>query len=311
MNVGVLFLAAVLSAQLDTVTLMIGDQTDLHLSATLEANEQVIFPQYDKMLIEGIEIVDKTLVDTAKLKDGRVQLNQYLTITSFKDSLFYIPPVPFLVDGDTVFASEGLSLNVVQPFELDSTEVIADIKPIYKAPIWWWGIIRWVLLAIGLGLLGWLAYYLYNKYKRKSLGINTIEPVELRPADEVALEKLDIIKQEKIWQQGQNKEYHTQLTDVLREYIQRRFNIVTFERTSDEVLNDLRSNQRDEIEQPLFLKLKTLFQTSDLVKFAKWQTTPAENEGLLSDAYQFVKDTTIVTPEVEPNDEQKEEEEVL
>ena len=40
--------------------------------------------------ITGIEIVDRTIVDTIKMSDGRLQLNQYLTLTSFKDSLFAI-----------------------------------------------------------------------------------------------------------------------------------------------------------------------------------------------------------------------------
>ena len=130
-------LALVVSAAIDSTTLFIGDQADLHLRATCEVGEQVQMPKLDKQLISGIEIVDKTIVDTTVLNDGRVQYNQYLTLTSFEDSLFYIAPLPFVSGDDTVW-SESLMLNVVQPFEMDSADMaIIDIKGIYNAPIWW------------------------------------------------------------------------------------------------------------------------------------------------------------------------------
>ena len=83
-------LALVVSAAIDSTTLFIGDQTDLHLRATSEVGEQVQMPVLGEQLIPGIEIVDRTIVDTTTLSDGRVQYNQYLTLTSFVDSLFYI-----------------------------------------------------------------------------------------------------------------------------------------------------------------------------------------------------------------------------
>ena len=286
-------LALIVSATLDSTTLFIGDQTDLHLRATGEVGEQVTMPMLDKELIPGVEIVDRTIVDTLTLKDGRVQYDQYLTLTSFEDSLFYIAPLPFVSGDDTVW-SDGLTLNVVQPFEMDTTDMaITDIKGVYKAPIWWWGIFRWVLLALllaGVGVAGYyLITYLQNR-KREEQGNDVItEP--LRPAEEVALEKLDAIKEKKIWQQGQVKEYYTQLTDVVREYIARRFEVSSVEQTSDETLRDIRpllSERKD-----LYDQLRKMLTLADLVKFAKWSTTPDENELSLRNAYTFVKETTI------------------
>ena len=286
-------LALIVSATLDSTTLFIGDQTDLHLRATSEVGEQVTMPMLDKELIPGVEIVDRTIVDTLTLKDGRVQYDQYLTLTSFEDSLFYIAPLPFVSGDDTVW-SDGLTLNVVQPFEMDTTDMaITDIKGVYKAPIWWWGIFRWVLLALllaGVGVAGYyLITYLQNR-KREEQG-NDVITVPLRPAEEVALEKLDAIKEKKIWQQGQVKEYYTQLTDVVREYIARRFEVSSVEQTSDETLRDIRpllSERKD-----LYDQLRKMLTLADLVKFAKWSTTPDENELSLRNAYTFVKETTI------------------
>lgn len=286
-------LALVVSAAIDSTTLFIGDQTDLHLRATCEVGEQVQLPVVAEDLIPGIEVVDRTIIDTTTLDDGRVQYNQYLTLTSFQDSLFYIEPLPF-VSGDDTLWSESLMLNVVQPFEMDSTDMaITDIKGIYKAPIWWWGILRWVLLALaiaGIGIGGYyLITYLRSRYGDKAEEVVATEP--LRPAEEVALEKLDAIREQKIWQAGQVKEYHTQLTDVVREYIARRFDVSSTEQTSDETLRAMRlllSEQKD-----LYEQLRKMLSLADLVKFAKWTTTPDENEKSLRDAYTFVKETTI------------------
>jgi hypothetical protein len=287
-----MILALVVSAAIDSTTLFIGDQTDLHLRATCEAGEQVQLPMLDKQLISGVEIVDRTIVDTTILSDGRVQYNQYLTLTSFEDSLFYIEPLPFVSGEDTVW-SESLMLNVVQPFEIDSTDMaITDIKGIYRAPIWWWGIWRWVLLSIAIAGVGVGGYYLITYLRRRTGNINeTMTPIEpLRPADEVALEKLDIIREQKIWQTGQIKEYHTQLTDVVREYIARRFDVSSTEQTSDETLRAMRpllNNQKE-----LYEQLRKMLTLADLVKFAKWSATPDENELSLRSAYAFVKETT-------------------
>ena len=288
-----MILALIVSATLDSTTLFIGDQTDLHLRAIGEVGEQVIMPVLDKELIPGVEIVDRTIVDTLSLKDGRVQYDQYLTVTSFEDSLFYIAPLPFVSGDDTVW-SEGLTLNVVQPFEMDTTDMaITDIKGVYKAPIWWWGIFRWVLLALLLAGVGVAGYYLitYLQSRKREEEGNEVVTEPLRPAEEVALEKLDAIKEKKIWQQGQVKEYHTQLTDVVREYIARRFEVSSVEQTSDETLRDIRPllNERKD----LYDQLRKMLTLADLVKFAKWSTTPDENELSLRNAYSFVKETAI------------------
>ena len=296
-----LLLAIIVSASIDSTTLMLGDQTDMHLQATIDAQEQVSFPVYDHLLQGDIEIIDRTIVDTITLEDGRKQLHQYLTITSFTDSLYTIHPIPF-VSGNDTFWSESMALNVIQPFEVDSSLAITDIKDIEKAPIWWWGIFRWIVLVIALIGAGIGVYYLVRWLKSKEQE-EIINPELLRPADEVALEKLNAIKEQKIWKEGKHKEYHTQLTDVIREYVNRRYEINSTEKTSDETLRALKPIFRDQRE--LFQRLEKMLQIADLVKFAKWHTTPDENEQGLQTAYDFVNETKEILAE---NKEEKEEE---
>ena len=292
-----ILLAIVVSASIDSTTLMIGDQTDLHLSVTHEAGEQVEWPVFGEQLQEGIEIVDKTIVDTLQLSDGRIQEHQYLTLTSFKDSLFSIEPIA-VVSGSDTFFTEPMALNIVQPFEVDSSLAITDIKDIEKAPIYWWGIIRWILLALalaGLAIGGYYGWQWYRKHRKKEE--EPVDPELLRPADEVALEKLDAIKEAKIWKDGKIKEYQTELTDVVREYISRRFDVQSTEKTSDETLKEVKpllvnGDLALEDGKELYERLSKMLRTADLVKFAKWHTTPDENESALTTAYDFVKETS-------------------
>lgn len=289
-----LLLSIVVAATMDSTTIMIGDQTDLHLQATLDREAKVEFPVYGKHLIDGIEIVDRTIIDTVRLKDGKLQMNQYLTVTSFKDSLFVMEGIPFTVDGETLM-SAPVSLNVVQPFEVDTTMAITDIKPIQKAPIWWWGIIRWILIiAVVLGLLIGMWYAAMHLSPRQLATIPAPKQPE-RPAEEIALEKLNAIREQKKWQEGKVKEYHTELTDAVREYIGRRFMVHSSEKTSDDTLRELKPMMQEQ--RDLYERLSKMLQLADLVKFAKWTTTPDENEQALNTAFDFVNETTPKTAE--------------
>ena len=313
---GNLLLAIVVSTSIDSTMLMIGDQTAMHLQVTHEANEQVQLPVFGETLQDGIEIVDRSAIDTTTLPDGRLQLSQELMLTSFKDSLFSIAPIA-IASGEDTFWTDPMALNVIQPFEVDSSLAITDIKDIERAPIYWWGIIRWILLVVlscGLIALGFWLWRKYDKYRKPEE--EQIDPELLRPADEVALEKLDEIKAQKIWKDGKIKEYQTELTDVVREYIGRRFGVQSTEKTSDETLRELEpilvKGQGDKVQctkeegKVLYDRLKKMLQLADLVKFAKWHTTPDENESALTTAYDFVNETKEVPSDEVPSTKEEE-----
>lgn len=288
-------LALIVSASIDSTTLCIGDQSDMHLRAICDKGEKVIFPQLEKEVIPGVEIISKSDVQSQVLEDGRVQYDQTLTVTSFNDSLFYVKPLPFVSNGDTVL-SNGISLNVVQPFQLDSTDIaITDIKSVYKAPVWWWGILRWVVLAlviIGLIVGGYfLMLYLQKRNKLRAGVIDNTPAEPTRPAHEIALERLDTIRDEMLWTKGQVKEYHTQLTDVVREYIALRFGVSSTEKTSDTTLQEMRPLLVEYTD--VYNQLHSMLTLADYVKFAKFIPSTMENEQSLRYAYDFVRLTAV------------------
>lgn len=291
-----LLLAIVFSASIDSTQMVMGEQTRMHVEMTCDADAPVALPDFELQMPMGVEVVKAGTIDTVKRNDGQVQVSQDLTLTSFRDTVYTLQPYVATITGDTVRA-ERMQLEITRPEGIEQMQDMNDIKDIEYVPIWWWDVTKWILLGFGIVLLcvgGYFLYLLLEKNRKPEQA----PAVPLRPADEVALEKLDIIKAEKIWQAGKVKEYHTELTDVVREYIGRRFEVHSTEKTSDETLREMKPL----IDRDLYGRLSKMLQLADLVKFAKWETTPEENEMALTTAYDFVNETKIVNDENDGND---------
>jgi len=292
------------NARLDSTVIWIGSQAHLTFEVSQQPKQKVIMPIFSDTIVGGLEVVDAVKTDTVKSPDGHIQVTQHYTVTSFKDSLLYIPPYPFISNGDTVW-SKSLSLKVIQPFKIDTaSNKIADIKPVFEPKFNWLSFFLRILLGLAIIALLVLLYVLYKKYLQKAPVLNDQEQKLLLPPHIVALNQLDKIKNEKSWQQGRYKEYHTELTDVVREYIERVFSIKSMEMTSDEILDQLRKLRLEQ--KSTYLSLKQILRLADLVKFAKWNATPDEHELSLLNAYLFVNQTKV--EEVKPIEELKKEE---
>ena len=145
-----------------------------------------------------------------------------------------------------------------------------------------------------------VAVYAYIQKKKKGY---YFKPVVIEPPHVIALHALDHVKVEKLWQQGKEKEYFTEVTDILRKYIENRFGVNAFEMTSDEILNIVNNFM---IADSSTDSLKQVLKLADLVKFAKYKPFPDENDLSLVNAYLFVnqtkKEEVVVTPDSnEPN----------
>ena len=292
------------NAKLDSTVIWIGSQAHLTFEVSQQPNQKVNVPIFSDSITGGLEIVEPVKTDTVKSPDGHILVTQCYLVTSFKDSLLYIPSFPFVLNGDTVW-SKSLSLKVVQPFKIDTaSKTIADIKPVFNPKYDWAGLFIIVLLVLLILILLALFYYLFQKYFKKKPILNETEIKLLQPAHVVALNQLDKIKQEKLWQKGRHKEFHTELTEVIREYIERIFNISSMEMTSEEILEHLRLLSKEQ--KSTYQRLQQILQLADLVKFAKWNVTPDEHELSLLNAYLFVNQTKV--EEVKPLEELKKEE---
>lgn len=274
-------------AAFDSTNLKVGDQVLLHLEMNVPANTKVIWPSLKDTLSGGVEIIKAFKPDSVK-KGGNLQIRQNILVTSFDSGYHRIPPIAFAYmkdqKRDTLF-SEALGLHVTT-LPVDSLKDILDIKPPLKPPF---SILDYWPYLAGALLLVLIVLTVLLIIKRKKKGYLFIPPKPQDPPYVVALRELDTLRSEKLWQTNRTKEYYTRLTDVIRTYIEKRFGINAMEMTSEEILLELK-NLNSESDEVIHL-LDRMFSTSDLVKFAKAQPLPDENEVNLLDAYQFVNNT--------------------
>ena len=285
------------SATMDSTILLVGEQTRLTFTVAQMRGRQVCAPVFSDTIVSGLEIVERLPLDTQLADDGLLLVSQSYVLTSFDSALYFIDAQPFVDGADTLY-SNPLSLKVVSIPVDTAQHAIADIKSVYAPPFDWplfWLI---VLITLGVAALAVIGFFVYRYVKRHAApSAEVAEPQDLRPAHEIALERLDVIKAEKLWQQNRAKEYHTQLTDVVRDYIARRFGICAVEQTSAEILAGIQPELSGQ--KTVYADLKTLLTTSDLVKFAKYKPLVSEDEKSLALAYQFVEATKEVAPDAD------------
>jgi hypothetical protein len=287
-----------LKASLDSTQILIGDQVKLKFEIEVPAGVKVQFPILADSLGSTVEVVERLKIDSTKLDKNRLKLAQEFIVTSFDSGLHVIPAFPFLISysgkTDTVNTNTAL-LKVYTIPKLDSImnalKGPIDIKAPYEAPVTFKEVAPWILGTIlAAGLIFLIFYYLKRRKENRPLFSAPKKPKE--PAHIIALRKLDQIKEEKIWQQGKTKEYYSMVTDALREYIENRFGINALEQTSEETITAFKL-QKQLLDEVTFNNLKQILGTADLVKFAKYEPLPDDNNLVLVNAYFFVNQTKI------------------
>lgn len=277
-----------LNAVIDSVTMPIGQQTLLHLTLSGPSNQSYTFPSFlGDTLVSGVEILERRPVDTLELDPSYIKLKADYLITSFDSGLYYIPPIKVMAGNDSVLSNE-LAIKILT-YDVDTANYqLFDIKGVQQPPFvladYLW-IVLIVLLAAVLGLGGW---WFYRRYQQRKAHQQEEDILASLPPHVAAIMALDKLKTERPWIAGRNKEFYTRLSDILRQYIERRFQVNALEMTTSDILSLF---QKDKETQSVYLNLKQILQLSDLVKFAK--LIPLENEHDLSmmNAYLFVNQT--------------------
>lgn len=279
----------------DSARFPIGGKVNLTITVPFNQEDKIVWPVIKDTLSKSIEVLSKSKLDTITSENGSF-LQQILSITSFDTGYIPVPPVSFqLTRGgqSSTLTTEPLLLEVFK-VKVDPKADIRDIKPIMKAPLTFAELIPWL---IGLLLVGIIVYgVLYYIRNRKKPVIEKPAPKIVTPSWEIAIRKLEELKNEQIWQRGQIKEYYTRLTDILREYFEVRFNVNAAEMTSTEIIEAMRPHINDENGMP---SLKELLYLSDMAKFAKAQPDAFENEQSIKYGYEIVNLTRPAQPGTE------------
>ena len=290
-----LFAQVTVDARIDSTQILIGQPVGITLEVSANAGARVEMPRYDSLqqMVPGVEVLHVTPADTELINDGqRYVLRKRYLITSFDSALYYIPPMKVKVDKKS-YESKNLALKVLT-FQVDTlhTDSIFPPKTVMRPPFVWedWRQMLWlsfVALIISIVLV-----YIAIRLKDNKPIIRRIKMKPRIAPHKAAMMKIEHIKQEKIWQSEDSKEYYTQLTDTLRQYINERYGFNAMEMTTAEIIQNL----QDVNDENAIRELRELFETADLVKFAKYSTLINENDRNLVYAIEYINSTKKEEP---------------
>ncbi|MCD6200932.1 MAG: hypothetical protein J7K46_03900 [Bacteroidales bacterium] len=274
-------------------TVLIGDQLDFTLRVVQPDSLKLNIPVFRDSITRGVEIVRTLRMDTVRKKNHLLEIiHRYRVIVFDTGGIVVMDPVVvgYIYHGmKATLASRPVKL-VVKPIPIEPSKGPRDIKKPIKIPLivyafyffFWFMVLQ--LVALGIYFL---VAHVRKKSRKERLPEIMRKPAE--PPHIFALRELNNLKDARLWQQGRVKEYYTRLTDILRKYLEYRYDIKALEQTSGETLHSLTAAGFND--NRLFGILKEVLETGDLVKFAKFQPQPDVNESVLLNAFVFVNET--------------------
>lgn len=274
----------IVDSKLGQSEILIGEQTTLTTTVTANKTQHVIFPNYIKgdTIVTGVEVLNAGEIDTLKLPgDKRIQLSRSYTITSFDSALYSIPCMAVEVDRKIYQGKShaGLKVNTV---EVDTVHVDNFAMPfdVLEAPYNWTNDL--LISALGLWLLMGLVFFTAvklskRKPQRKQIVIPPPTPPHKKASEDMNILRGDLSKEMDL---EENKTFFIRLTDIVRRFIANRYSINATERTSNELVTDLRNT----IDQAELEKLQEILFTADNAKFAKYISSVQQRKRLFSQA---------------------------
>ena len=278
-------------AKIDSLEMVIGQQTDVTVTVTAKEGDQVEFPNFKPLqqIIPGVEIVESGPMTTSGKSDGSCLFQRNYTLTSFDGKLYYLPPFAVKVNGKE-YKSKSLALKVLE-IEVDTTNVDKFFGPkdVQDNLFSWqeWSVIFWLSLIM-LAMIS-ITYYLYLRLRDNKPIVAKIRIIKRLLPHQKAMKEIEAIKADKMVMSENQKEYYTKLTDTLRKYIEERYGFRAMEMTSSEIIDRLTETQ----DSQALDELRLLFNTADLVKFAKYSTLINENDMNLVNAIEFINKTKV------------------
>ncbi len=302
-SIGVSAQTVKVNASIDTNFILIGEQTQIELKVQYRLDGEAVnvqFPELkDTISTKFIEIVTSSKVDTIypdKNDLALVEQIKKITITSFDSGQYQIPYFEFQINNQP-YQTGPLFIEVI-PMEVDTTKAIFDIKAPLEEPF---SIIDWLkenwIWIVGILALIIIVIVVVRYLKRRPAPIIE-EVIPEIPPHIITLERLNKLREEKLWQAGKVKLYHSEISDILREYLESRFHVNALENTTSEIMQSLRFHS---IQPDMLTKLNSTLVLADLVKFAKEQPLASENDFSLVNAVDFVNSTKLIVMPKEDN----------
>lgn len=252
------------TSTIDSTSIKIGEQITYYVQVEANSADLVVFPE--GQTFSPMEMIESYAVDTLKKKDKFSLIKKY-GLTQFDSGSYTIPRQKIII-GEKTFFTDSLKVEV-NNVEIDSTQGIYDIKPIIgveKSGSDWWKYLLIALLVIGL-----IAFLLFWFIWRRKPLTEDQKIALLPPYDraKLALRKLD----ESPYLENENlKGYYSDLTFIIRKYLDEKVYEKALESTTDELitrLNILKDGNQVDLSHEDIKNLESILKRADLVKFAK------------------------------------------
>ena len=254
-----------IETSVDRAEIYIGDLINYRLTIIHDSNI-ILTPPPIGANLGAFDVKDYQADDELSLDDGRIKLDSRFTLTTFTTGDYIIPPIPieYMLPDSTkkMLISEPVPIRVKSLLAEDAdTADIRDLKTLIefkpKIPLWYYFAGALLLILIITVLVWWRI----RRGRQEPTG-----PVDLRPPWEIASESLAMLKEKNYPASGEFKQYYIELSEIVRDFLQRVYEIPVLDMTTYEFLTAI--VQKD-VEEQLYNRLKRFLEFADLVKFAK------------------------------------------
>ncbi len=286
------------SSEIDTTSIKIGEQIRFKIKVEADSTAQIVFPE--GQTFSPMEMVEAISTDTVRKLD-RVTLQKIYALTQFDSGTYTIPRQQVVINGQNFF-TDSIKVAVATVPVDTLTQKMYDIKPfleVEKSNYDLWKKALWILL--GLVILGGLAYWFLIRKKP----LSEEEKVALLPPYDRALLELKRLENSKYIIQDEYKQYYSELTDIVRSYLEEDVHVSALESTTDQLIEKLellKDAGELKLDDDTIDQFKKVLQTADLVKFAKSkpETSVAEQDRRVIE--QIVIKTKEALPEPDEED---------
>jgi hypothetical protein len=287
-------------AQLDTNMMLIGDKGKLHLAVELNSGEKVVNITPDMPLDTAhFEIVGGDKWDN---RSRSPKLERDLVFIAWDSGLFRINPVVFTIQdangNQRTIETPPVLLTINNPKGIDDMLAPMGIKEIVQEEMTMEDVMPYIIGVVLIGGMAFLSWFFYKKWKNRD--IKPVIQKVIQPPHIIAERLLQELNAKQLWQKGKTKEYYSELSHILRGYLEDQFTMPALESTTEELIGIL---QKRQFEEKVIGKTEYLLKTADLVKFAKVEPAMEVHDRLWQDAVDIVE-ATKPKPVVESIDNQ-------
>lgn len=282
------------SIKTDSSSALIGS----HIPLTIEVKApqpapSIRFPEWKDTIKKNIEIIQIDSTDTIANEQNHIFLSKRYTIAIFDTGYVVIPPLPVTI-ADSTYQTSPLLIKILT-IPVDTTQAFKDIHPPvliqYTLIDWLKDNLYYILMFLLLLIGGIIAFHKIKKHKKKIA--NDLPVPSLSPYEQ-AIQQLKDIEKQALWQKGKIKEYFSAVTDVVREFLEKQYQLPAMELPSSEIIDAATLRQ---LPPEIITLLKQIFSIADMVKYAKAIPLPHDCQKIYADALLFIEKHKPLTEE--------------